>query len=228
MISNVPVVTIDGPSGSGKGTLCKALANILKWHSLDSGAMYRVLALSLLRHRFTLDINEENLVQLASQLEVRFIVNKEKLDIILNGENVNLSIRNEIVGNIASRIAVFPRVRNVLLYQQRAFRLPPGLIADGRDTGTTVFPDAPVKIFLYASSEERANRRMRQLQKLGFSVNLQSLLSKIQERDKRDCNRNIAPLIPAYGAFILDSTYLSIDNVIKVVLKHIKYVLGYL
>ncbi|BAE74267.1 Cytidylate kinase [Sodalis glossinidius str. 'morsitans'] len=220
-----PVITIDGPSGAGKGTLCKALAETLQWHLLDSGAIYRVLVLAALHHQVAID-SEEALVPLATHLDVRFEVEQGKLSVVLEGEDVSQAIRNETVGNTASQIAAFPRVREALLRRQRAFRAAPGLIADGRDMGTVVFPDAPVKIFLDASSDERAYRRMRQLQEKGFSVNFERLLSEIKERDDRDRNRAVAPLVPAADALVLDSTRLTIDEVIAKALAHARQILA--
>ncbi|AHF77660.1 Cytidylate kinase [Sodalis praecaptivus] len=220
-----PVITIDGPSGAGKGTLCKALAEALQWHLLDSGAIYRVLALAALHHQVAID-SEEALVPLAAHLDVRFEVEQGQLTVVLEGEDVSQAIRNETVGNTASQIAAFPRVREALLRRQRAFRAAPGLIADGRDMGTVVFPDAPVKIFLDASSEERAHRRMRQLQEKGFSVNFERLLSEIKERDDRDRNRTVAPLVPAADALVLDSTRLTIDEVIAKALARARQILA--
>ncbi|NDL62919.1 (d)CMP kinase [Acerihabitans arboris] len=225
MTAVVPVITIDGPSGAGKGTLCKALAEALGWHLLDSGAIYRVLALAALHHQ--VDINAEGaLVPLAAHLDVRFKVQAGELEIILEGEDVSGEIRNENVGNTASKIAAFPRVREALLRRQRAFREAPGLIADGRDMGTVVFAEAPVKIFLDASSEERAHRRMRQLQEKGFSVNFERLLSEIKERDERDRSRPVAPLVPASDALVLDSTRMTIDEVIAQALAHSRRILA--
>lgn len=220
----VPVITVDGPSGAGKGTLCQALAKAFGWHLLDSGAIYRVLALAALHHH--VDITSEDalvpLVPLAANLDVRFVPNENGLSVILEGEDVSNEIRTETVGNTASQAATFPRVREALLRRQRAFRTEPGLIADGRDMGTIVFPDAQVKIFLEASAEERARRRMLQLQEKGFNVNFERLLSEIKERDYRDRNRAVAPLIAAKDALILDSTSLSIDEVIEKSLTYAK------
>ncbi|NUU65258.1 (d)CMP kinase [Enterobacteriaceae bacterium BIT-l23] len=214
-----PVITVDGPGGAGKGTLCKALAAALGWHLLDSGAIYRVLALAALHHQVNLE-SEEALAPLAAHLDVRFVAEEEELQVILEGEDVSGEIRTQEVANAASQVAAFPRVREALLRRQRAFREAPGLIADGRDMGTVVFPDAPVKIFLDASSEERARRRMLQLQEKGFSVNFERLLAEIQERDSRDRNRSVAPLVPAEDALVLDSTRLSIEQVIEKALQY--------
>lgn len=213
------VITVDGPSGAGKGTLCKALAEALQWHLLDSGAIYRVLALAALHHQVNLE-SEEALAPLAAHLDVRFVVRDGELEVILEGEDVSGEIRTQDVANAASKVAAFPRVREALLRRQRNFREAPGLIADGRDMGTVVFPDAPVKIFLDASSEERANRRMLQLQEKGISVNFERLLAEIKERDERDRNRPVAPLVAAHDALILDSTSMSIEQVIEKALHY--------
>lgn len=216
-----PVITVDGPGGAGKGTLCQALANKLGWQLLDSGAIYRVLALAALHHHVDIQ-SEEALVPLAANLDVRFEPREKELAVMLEGEDVSNEIRSEVVGNTASLTATFPRVREALLRRQRAFRTKPGLIADGRDMGTVVFPDAPVKIFLDATPQERARRRMQQLQEKGFDVKLSDLLADIKERDYRDRNRLIAPLVPAKDALILDSTKLTIEGVIEQVLAYVK------
>ncbi|ATZ11195.1 (d)CMP kinase [Erwinia amylovora] len=219
MTATAPVITIDGPSGAGKGTLCKAMAEALQWHLLDSGAIYRVLALAALHHQVDIS-SEEALVPIAAHLDVRFVSHNGEIEVILEGEDVSTEIRSPDVSNTASKVAAFPRVREALLRRQRGFRELPGLIADGRDMGTVVFTDAPVKIFLDASSEERASRRMLQLQEKGFSVNFERLLSEIKERDERDRNRAIAPLVPAADALVLDSTTMSIEQVIEIALKY--------
>lgn len=219
MTATAPVITIDGPSGAGKGTLCKAMAETLQWHLLDSGAIYRVLALAILHHQIDVTV-EEALVPIAAHLDVHFTAVEGETQVILEGENVTTEIRSQRVSNAASKVATFPRVREALLRRQRAFRNAPGLIADGRDMGTVVFPDAPVKIFLDASAHERACRRMLQLQDKGFSVNFERLLAETEERDSRDCNRAIAPLVPASDALILDSTGIDIGQVIEIALKY--------
>ena len=218
--NNSPVITIDGPRGAGKGTVCQRLAEKLGWPLLDSGAIYRVLALAALHHEVALD-NEEALVALASHLDVSFVAGSDGVRIVLEGEEVSAAIRTEQSGNAASKIAAFPRVREALLRRQRAFRSAPGLIADGRDMGTVVFPDAEAKIFLDASAEERANRRLKQLQEKGFDVNFDRLLIEIRERDERDRNRPVAPLRPADDALILDSTSMAIDAVVDAILQHV-------
>lgn len=214
MRANIPVITVDGPSGTGKGTLSTYLADWLQWHFLDSGALYRVLALAAERHSVALD----DVVQLAGLAE-RLDVNFPRIpgghdSVILEGEEVNQSIRTETCGNAASRLAAWPEVRQALLARQRAFRQPPGLVADGRDMGTVVFPDAGLKIYLTASAEERARRRYKQLKEKGFDVNLAQLSVEITERDARDSQRTVSPLRPADDAAIIDTTNLSIEDVI--------------
>ncbi|HIF9096746.1 TPA: (d)CMP kinase [Photobacterium damselae] len=213
MSTHAPVITVDGPSGAGKGTLCMLLAEKLGWNLLDSGAIYRVLALAAIHHDVDLE-SEDALVPLAANLDVQFVAEGELVKVILEGEDVSNTLRTEKVGNTASKVAALPRVREALLRRQRAFSEVPGLVADGRDMGTVVFPSAEVKIFLDASAEERANRRMNQLQKKGLDVNFDSLLSEIQERDYRDRNRAVAPLRPAEDALTIDSTELTIEEVL--------------
>nr|WP_086938787.1 (d)CMP kinase [Thaumasiovibrio occultus] len=221
MASSAPVITVDGPSGAGKGTLCMLLADKLEMNLLDSGAIYRVLALAALHHGVNIE-SEDVLVPLAANLDVQFIAEGELVKVILEGEDVSRTLRTEEVGNTASKIAALPRVREALLRRQRAFAAEPGLIADGRDMGTVVFPQAEVKIFLDASAEERATRRMIQLQKKGLDVKFDALLSEIQERDDRDRNRAVAPLRPAEDALVLDSTELSIEEVTAEALAYIE------
>ncbi|UTH29882.1 (d)CMP kinase [Ectopseudomonas hydrolytica] len=213
---NAPVITVDGPSGSGKGTLCALLAKQLGWNLLDSGALYRLLAFAAGNHGIDLT-NEEALKQLAAHLDVQFIDKR----IVLEGEEVTDAIRNEQVGAGASMVASLPVVREALLQRQRAFQEEPGLVADGRDMGTVVFPDAPLKVFLTASAEERARRRYLQLKAKGDDVNLASLLDEIRARDERDTQRAVAPLKPAADAILLDSTELSIEQVLERILREV-------
>ncbi len=206
----MPVITVDGPSGSGKGTVCRLLAEKLGWEVLDSGAIYRVLALAAIHHQIALD-NEEALVPLAANLDVQFVVDAagSANKIILEGEEVTTTIRNENVGAAASKVAALPRVREALLRRQRAFRTEKGLIADGRDMGTVIFPNAELKIFLTASAEERAHRRFNELKERGLDVTLSGLLADIKARDERDTNRAVAPLVPAEDAVVIDTTELN-------------------
>jgi cytidylate kinase len=219
MRQSIPVITIDGPSGAGKGTVSRILADKLGWHLLDSGAIYRVLALAALHHDIPSD-DELGLIALASDLDVKFDVEEQKnlTHIILEGEDVTLSIRAEAVGNMASKIAALPRIREALLRRQRAFKELPGLVADGRDLGTVVFPQAEAKIFLTASPEERGRRRYEQLLEKGFTVNIEQLIADIVERDYRDTNRSVSPLVPADEALLVDSTNLSITEVVDQIL----------
>ncbi|MCG3722416.1 (d)CMP kinase [Vibrio cincinnatiensis] len=215
------VITVDGPSGAGKGTLCMLLAKKLGFQLLDSGAIYRVLALAAIHHGVDIE-SEDALVPLATHLDVQFIAEGELVKVILEGEDVSRELRKEETGMAASKVAAFPRVREALLRRQRAFEQGHGLVADGRDMGTVVFPKATVKIFLDASAHERAQRRYKQLQLKGLDVKFDALLSEIQERDARDRNRSVAPLRPAEDALLLDSTTLSIDEVVDKALQYIE------
>ena len=214
------VITVDGPSGAGKGTLCHALATTLKFDFLDSGAIYRILALAA--KKSGIDFSDEvSLANLGKNLNIQFIPNGNEVEVILDGENVGNQIRTAEAGQNASKVAIYPLVREALLQRQRDFSSENGLIADGRDMGTVVFPDAPIKLFLDASAEERTKRRVKQLQEKGFNANFDEILAEIKERDFRDRNREIAPLVPAAGALMLDSTTLSIDEVIQQALAYI-------
>jgi cytidylate kinase len=217
-VNTVPVITIDGPTASGKGTISRLLAERLGWEMLDSGALYRLVALKALRLSVALD-DEMALTRVASELDIRFGGTQEvgaadasETQVYLDGENVTLGIRTEQCGAAASKIAALPAVRSALLDKQRDFRQPPGLIADGRDMGTVVFPDALVKIFLTASAQERAKRRYNQLIEKGVSVNLSDLFEEIAERDKRDSNRSTAPLVAAADAVELDTSNITAEQ----------------
>ncbi len=215
------VITVDGPSGSGKGTVAGLLATQLQWHLLDSGSLYRVLALAAEKHKVALD-DESALEKLAIDLNVQFVVDADNSQrVILENIDVSDAIRNETVGAHASIVAALPAVRSGLLRRQQDFRQAPGLIADGRDMGTVVFADAPLKVFLTASAEERARRRYLQLKDRGETVNLTCLLEDIRARDERDTNRAIAPLKPADDAIILDSTTMTIEQVLERILSEV-------
>ncbi|MCK7543354.1 (d)CMP kinase [Marinobacter bryozoorum] len=215
----VPVVAVDGPGGSGKGTVTQMLARRLGWHLLDSGALYRLTALAARRQGVDL-ADEVGLVGVAAGLDVSFqpTPEGEPVRVFLDGDDVTREIRTEQTGDGASRVAVIQAVRDALLQRQRDFRQAPGLVADGRDMGTVVFPDAPVKVFLTASAEERARRRYLQLKEAGMDVNIQNLLDEIRARDERDMNRSAAPLKPADDAQVIDSTGLSIEEVLSKVM----------
>ena len=218
-MSNVVVITIDGPVGVGKGTLALRLARFLGWHTLDSGAIYRVLALAAQKHEVALD-DEIGLCQLSESLQVNFqpMPDLSSTQVWLENQDVSRKLRTETCGAAASQLAALPTVRQALLARQRAFQQPPGLVADGRDMGTVVFPDAPLKIFLTASVAARAERRYKQLKQQEIDVTMDSLVSEIALRDQRDMTRAVAPLIPAIDANIVDTTALNIDEVLAQVL----------
>jgi cytidylate kinase len=209
-----PIVTIDGPGGAGKGTISRMIAEDMGWHLLDSGALYRLTALSALRKGVAVD-DAQGLSEQAQNLDVVFAVENGAMQILLEGDDVTQAIRSEGVGNAASQVAALPPVREALLQRQRDFRQTPGLVADGRDMGTVVFPDASLKIYLTASAEERARRRLLQLQQAGEDARLSTLLKEIQARDARDMQRAVAPLKPAEDAVELDTTQLDIPEVVK-------------
>ena len=212
--SHIPVIAIDGPTASGKGTVAHRVADKLGFHYLDSGALYRLTALSALRRGTDLR-DEHALAKLAEHLPCHF-ANGE---ILLAQENVTEQIRAEEVGNTASKIAVLPTVRQALVSLQLGFRKTPGLVADGRDMGTVIFPHAQLKVFLTASVEARAQRRYKQLIDKGFSANMEDLLMDLQARDERDTHRAIAPLVPAEGAHVLDTSAMTADDAVETVLK---------
>jgi cytidylate kinase len=209
----VPVITVDGPSGAGKGTLSRLLAGELGWHLLDSGALYRVVGHACLLRGIPWD-NETAVAGVARDLQVEFPMTSLGVAVCLDGADVTRAIRTEEGGAGASAVAALPDVRKALLMRQRELAQPPGLVADGRDMGTEVFPDAPLKIFLTASAEARAERRQAQLQAQGESVSLRGLLEAIRERDARDSSRSVSPLVAAEDAVTIDSTSLSIDDVL--------------
>ncbi len=216
---DIAVVAIDGPGGSGKGTIAQQLAAYLGWHLLDSGALYRLVAVAAQISAVDLD-DEARLGRLAAGLEVRFVSKADGTEQIFLGQTeVASEVRTEETGKIASKIAAMPQVRAALMELQKRFRKPPGLVADGRDMGSVVFPDAPVKIFLTASPEERARRRHKQLKDKGIDVSLPAVSADIAERDRRDTERAVAPLRPAPDAEILDTTGLSINEVVEQVKK---------
>lgn len=208
------MIAIDGPTASGKGTVAERVASSLGWGYLDSGALYRLCALQAQRGGADLD-DAEQVAAIARALPVRFAAGR----IELAGLDVTEVLRDESVGNAASRVAVLPAVREALLALQRGFRRPPGLVADGRDMGTVVFPDAELKVFLTASAGSRAERRHKQLIEKGFSAKLPDLLRDLEQRDARDANRAVAPLRPAEDAIVIDSTHLDVDATVERVLK---------
>ena len=222
MSANQPfVVAIDGPSGSGKGSLALNIARELGFHLLDSGAIYRLLALKALQQELDLD-DETQVLDLLDTFDIRFEAGDELSIPYLDGKNVADELRREETGDAASRVAQHPRVREGLLALQRGFFQPPGLVADGRDMGTVVFPDARFKIFLLASVEIRAQRRYKQLINMGLSANIAQLEADIGERDRRDRERSASPLVPAEDALVVDSSMMDLTEVTELVLGHIR------
>jgi cytidylate kinase len=218
-MNDVPIMTIDGPSGSGKGTVARAAANSLGWGLLDSGALYRLVALAGRRAGVSLE-NGAALADLAANFDIRFGADAAGEELVwLDGDEVTRDIRTEMAGNDASKVAALPMVRAALLERQRRFAEPPGLVADGRDMGTVVFPLAQIKIFLTASAGERAQRRYKQLKEKGVTANLAALSREIAERDQRDSTRAISPLVASVDAVSLDTTGMSVEDVIGRVLQ---------
>jgi cytidylate kinase len=223
-MNKIPVIAIDGPSGSGKGTIAAKVAEKLGFLLLDSGVLYRILGIAVLKGGVNLE-DIDRLTALALQMDIEF--GPSGLDsVTLDGEDVSLEIRTDIGSQMASKVGAIPAARNALFKRQLAFRKPPGLVADGRDMGAVVFPDAAVKIFLTASAEERAQRRYKQLIDKGIDATLPDLLQELRERDKRDSQREISPLKPAEDATILDTTHQSIDEVVNQVMAQCNKELG--
>ncbi|NNG77072.1 (d)CMP kinase [Acinetobacter terrae] len=220
----VQIITIDGPSGSGKGTLAAKLAAHYQFHLLDSGALYRLLGLSLHQQDLLdcLDSELDQCIKIATNLDIKFVTTEAGTQVQLDGEDVTQTIRTERVGEFASKVAAIPELRAALLERQRAFAQEPGLVADGRDMATSIFPEAQAKIYLTASAESRAARRVKQLQGMGLDVKINDILANIQARDKRDMERTVAPLKPAAGAYIIDSSDLGIDEVFKLMTNFVE------
>lgn len=211
---SVPVLTIDGPSGAGKGTVASRVARLLGWQVLDSGAVYRCVALAALERELGPE-DEDELIALCADLPLRFEAGEQGIEAWLAGKHLGDALRAEAVGVMSSRVAAVPAVRLALLDLQRSFRAEPGLVADGRDMGTVVFPDAPVKVFLDASVEERARRRYRQLKDNGEGVTFDRLFRDLEARDRRDRERPVSPTVPAPDAVVVDSTRLSLEEVVE-------------
>ncbi|MEZ2902041.1 (d)CMP kinase [Acinetobacter terrestris] len=220
----VQIITIDGPSGSGKGTLAAKLAAHYQFHLLDSGALYRLLGLSLHQKDLLdcLDSALDQCIKIATNLDIKFVTTEAGTQVQLDGEDVSQTIRTERVGEFASKVAAIPELRAALLARQRAFAQEPGLVADGRDMATSIFPEAQAKIYLTASAESRAARRVKQLQGMGLDVKISDILANIQARDKRDMERTVAPLKPAADAYIIDSSELGIDEVFQLMTNFVE------
>ncbi len=218
-----PVITIDGPSGTGKGTITGLLAKALGWHVLDSGALYRAVAFALVQAKIAV-ADEVAVRDVLATVDIQlYRVSPEAAPTILcNGQDITQVIRNETIGNMASAVSAYPYVRQAILKTQRDFRAPPGLIADGRDMGTVIFPDATLKIYLDAAPEERIRRRFRELRNKGLDVSLASVTQDLNERDKRDAGRSIAPLMPATDAHVIDTTGQNVEQVFAKVMEFVR------
>lgn len=221
----IQIITIDGPSGSGKGTLAAKLADHYQYHLLDSGALYRLLGLSLQNKALVDALDDESVlkqsVTIATNLDIQFKNSASGTIVLLGKQDVTQTIRTERVGELASKVAAIPALRAALVDRQHAFAQPPGLVADGRDMATSIFPQAQAKIYLTASAESRAERRVKQLQGMGLDVKISDILSNIRARDKRDMERTVAPLKPAEDAYIIDSSELNIDEVFKLMTNYV-------
>ena len=221
----IQIITIDGPSGSGKGTLAAKLADHYQYHLLDSGALYRLLGLSLQNKALIDALDDESVlkqsVTIATNLDIQFKNSASGTIVLLDNHDVTQAIRTERVGELASKVAAIPALRAALVDRQHAFAQPPGLVADGRDMATSIFPQAQAKIYLTASAESRAERRVKQLQGMGLDVKISDILSNIQARDNRDMERAVAPLKPAEDAYIIDSSELNIDEVFKLMTDYV-------
>lgn len=219
----VQIITIDGPSGSGKGTLAAKLAAHYQFHLLDSGALYRLLGLSLHKADLLESLSNElsKCIEIATNLDIKFQSTATGTQVMLDGEDVSQTIRTERVGEYASKVAAIPELRTALLARQRAFAQVPGLVADGRDMATSIFPEAQAKIYLTASAESRAQRRVKQLQGMGLDAKINDILANIEARDKRDMEREVAPLKPAFDAYIIDSSDLNIDEVFQLMTRYV-------
>ena len=219
----VQIITIDGPSGSGKGTLAAKIAAHYQYHLLDSGALYRLLGLSLFQKGLLNQIEAklDQCIDYATHLDIEFKSNETATQVLLEGRDVTNIIRTEQVGEYASKVATVPELRKALFERQRAFIQHPGLVADGRDMATSIFPEAQAKLYLTASAESRAERRVKQLQGMGLDAKISDILSNIQARDKRDMEREVAPLKPAEDAYIIDSSTIGIDEVFKLMVDYI-------